>query len=356
LLSRNRLSVAASAGTTARYYPSLTDDVLRRDSASLSAVVRIAEGLSANASAAYLPYSLSSLLASSLDPVASSLDPDVDDLAVPDADFVSSGEYLVAYGAGLSYQRQVSRRTTFSSNYQYRARQSSRQSRQFERHGVGGRLSYAAARGLNLRAGYGYSEARYVTSGVTRRRHLIDAGADYNRALSISRRTTLSFGTGTTATTRPESDIDRTRFRLTGNVGLNHEIGRTWNAAIAYSRAVRLDENWPEPVFSDGVTARLGGLISRRVSFQSSARASTGRVGFGERSGFNSYRGAASLNFALSRYAGLGVAYSYYYHRFQEAVTLLPGLPAGIDRHSVRAYVNVWAPLFHRSRRSDATR
>jgi hypothetical protein len=355
-LSRNRLSLGATAGTTGRYYPSLTDDILRRDSASAFATVRITGGLSAHAGAAYMPYSLASLLSAA--PVEM-LEIDVDGFGVPlelpDAEIVSSNEHFLTYRAGLGYGHRFSRRTSLSASYQYRASRSSREARQFEGHSSGVRVTHNAGRGFNVRAGYRYSDVRYTITGRQRRNHLIDAGAGYNRSLSISRRTTFSFGTGTTATTRAELDNQRTRFRITGSARLLHEMGRTWDASLAYARGVRFDENFTEPLFSDTVTASVGGLLSPRLQFRAGARASTGRVGF-QGGGFSSYRGTASLNYALSRYANLGVAYSYYYHLFGDGIAMPAGLPAGIDRHSVRAYVNVWAPLFQRSRRSNATR
>ena len=349
-LSRSRLDFGASGGTSARYYPSLARDIVRRDHANLATTVRLAAGLSANASAAYSPYSLASLF-------AATSDAGLGDSAVFDEELASSNQHHLTYGGGLGFNRSLSSRTTLSADYGYRARNSSNLMGSFTRQTAGGRLSHSVGKGLALRAGYHYVKADYGEDERRLTNHLIDAGVDFNRSLSFSRRTTLSFGTGTTATARPGGTDTSTRFRLNANAALNHEMGRTWNAALVYSRGVHFIESWPEPVSSDSVTASLGGLLSRRLQFQSTAQTSTGRAGFSRTSGgFSGYYGTALLGFALSRHLSLQLKYGYYRHHFDDATLLVPGFANAVDRHSVRGYISLWAPLFQRARRADATR
>lgn len=348
-LSRNRVAISASASTTASYYPSITDEIFRREYASVAARARLAEGLSASTFAGYAPFSFRSMF-------LTALEPDIDETEAPDVELASSSEHSLTYGGGITYDRPLSRRLSFGANYGYRVRETTLNLGRFTRHGAGAQLSYAIGAGFNARVGYQYSEAHYSERDLRRANHVINAGIDYSRTLSFSRRTTLGFSTGTTATTRPEADDTRIRYRMSGSVRLNHEMGRTWNAWIAYSRRVRLDETWSDPVFSDAVSAGFGGLITRRLQFQSSARTATGQVGFGRDGGFNGYSANATLGFALSRYASLGVAYSYYYHRLGRAVLPPPGFPSGVERNAVRAYVSAWVPVFHRTRRADVTR
>ena len=82
-LDRDWLTVGASGGSSARYYPSLNSDILRRDYGTAATTVRLATGLSANASATYSPYSFASLFPAPGDP--SSVD-----APVFDEDFASS--------------------------------------------------------------------------------------------------------------------------------------------------------------------------------------------------------------------------------------------------------------------------
>jgi hypothetical protein len=144
---------------------------------------------------------------------------------------------------------------------------------------------------------------------------------------------------------------------LTGNAALKHEIGRSWNAWVGYSRRVLMNETWPDPVVADSLSAGVGGLISRRMQFMSVARGALGKQGL-ERDapGFDTAQASATLSYALTRFMNLGLIYSYYQQRFDERAVLSAGVPASAERHSVRATVSLWAPLFQRTRRTDASR
>jgi hypothetical protein len=52
----------------------------------------------------------------------------------------------------------------------------------------------------------------------------------------------------------------------------------------------------------------------------------------------------------------VSVSYAYYQHVFDEAVPLAAGVPRSLERNSVRVAINLWAPIFHRARRTDASR
>ena len=76
----------------------------------------------------------------------------------------------------------------------------------------GGGYSYSATRYTTLRLGY--SRAGLQLSGVClgaanddTRSDRFDAGMNYSRPLSISRRTTLSFGTGSAAIDNGTGDV-----------------------------------------------------------------------------------------------------------------------------------------------------
>jgi hypothetical protein len=185
------------------------------------------------------------------------------------------------------------------------------------------------------------------------RYHNLDVGVDYSRALSFSRRTTVSFATGTTAITDGQS----THYQAIGNAQLNHEIGRTWRATISYDRAFQFVDTLLEPVFYDAASAGVGGLVNRRVRVQLNARASLGRIGVGSyrvNNDFDTYQGIATVAIALSRYIDFGVDYSIYRYRFDSGAVLPIGIPRNIERQSVAAHIDVWAPLY--SRRNNASR
>jgi hypothetical protein len=340
-LSRSRAAFGASAGTTARYYPRLSNQFIRREYASIGTSVVLGAGFSARAGATYQPYSLGSMF-------PWLLEPRVDEAAVVEEDFPTSTEHFASYSAGVGFTRRVSRRQTFSATYNYRGRTASGVLDRFEGHSAGARLTRVLGRGLGLRLGYTYSEAHYHRREGRFTDHHIDVGVDYSRALSFSRRTTLSFGTGTSAARSARAPL---RYRATGMARLNHEIGRTWSAALSYSRGLQFVETWPEPVFADSASAMVGGLINRRAQLQMVARALRGS-GYSGRSGdVTSYGGAIALAVAVTRYINTGLTYNYYQHGFARGIALAPGFPHDFDGHTIRASVNVWAPLFQRARR-----
>jgi hypothetical protein len=81
-------------------------------------------------------------------------------------------------------------------------------------------------------------------SGRPRVLHNVQAGINYGRPLSISRRTSFSFSTGSAIAVRDDlSNPDAapaTTARLTGNASLTHELGRTWTARATYRRGLTL--------------------------------------------------------------------------------------------------------------------
>jgi hypothetical protein len=351
------LSIDALAGTTARYYPSIEREIVSRNHLRTAASVSLPAGFSVSGMVEYRPQSLASLFPS-ISGVG--LDGEGTDEAPVDSAFVTSSDHLLAYQGALNFSRDLSARLKFAADYSYRRREELADIGGYRRTSGGGQLSYRMSQSLTLRAGYHLSEAHYTASDLTTQRHLIDTGVDYHKSLSFSRRTTLGFGTGLTAVTEPSADgraSQDTRFRATGSAILNHEIGRSWTAAVIYARGAHFREDWPVPVFSDAVTATLGGLVTRRVQVQLSARSSAGRAGFSANdNGFSGSYATAVATFGMTHNTALGVQYLYYRHHFDRADLVLPGYPDSLDRHSVRAYVSVWAALFQRARKSDASR
>jgi hypothetical protein len=198
--------------------------------------------------------------------------------------------------------------------------------------------------------GYRYSEAHYTDRVVSTQSP--DVGLDFNRALSLTRRTSFAFGVGAEAT----RSNDHTRYRATGNVNLNHEIGRTWMANASYQRGTYYIDTVDEPVFADSATAGLSGLISRRIQFQALATAMLGNAGFNVDRRFDNYRGSVTVSTALNRFMNVGMDYAYYRYVYDEQIQLDPGLPHNINRQSIRAHVSFWAPVMNRTRRGDVTR
>src|SRR5205823_573717 len=82
---------------------------------------------------------------------------------------------------------------------------------------------------LTARLGYGLLLARYSGSDAASiapaQMHDIDAGVDYHRDVTIRRRTTLTFSTGTSVVSTP---LDGAHPVATGSATLSRDIGRSW--------------------------------------------------------------------------------------------------------------------------------
>ena len=127
-----------------------------------------------------------------------------------------------------------------------------------------------------------------------------------------------------------------------------------------YDRSFEFVSTLLQPILYDALTAGVGGLVNRRVRVQTSAQASIGSIGIGDSTAvdndFDMYQGNATLSFALSRFLDLGATYSIYRYRFGADAVLPPNVERNVDRQSVSVYLSVWAPVYSRTRRTNATR
>ena len=207
---------------------------------------------------------------------------------------------------------------------------------------AGGRYQRGLTRNLSLRLGYSYGGGRYpnATSTVLDRRgvHNIDAGVDYGRALSVSRRTHFSFTTGSAFyyIGAPAGGVETLNYALLGSASLNHEMGRTWTASVAYRRSVDFHEGFAEPFLAQSASANLGGLFSRRLSFRSTVSYTLGEVGSGPSNDFDSTNADAGLQYALTRHLAAYASYVYYRYNVPPGLAIDPRFPTALTRNGVR--------------------
>lgn len=225
--------------------------------------------------------------------------------------------------------------------------------RDLRAYGIGGRYLQTLTRNATLRVGYVYREGQYGLIGTRpgTALHDIDAGVDYRRALSLTRRTTLDFNVGSTIINAPlqGSESAALQYRVVGNAGLNREIGRTWRATVGYNRGVGFVEGFGQPVFSDTLNASLNGFFSRRVDFSAIGGLSVGDVGLASsQSGFRTYTASSRVRVAVSSMVALSAEYLYYYYDIGGAVAVPAGVPSSLARNSARVGVSFWLPLLGR--------
>jgi hypothetical protein len=341
-LNGQRGTINSALGTSIRYYPSIQDNYYKAYNASLGGQLQLLRkpNWTAYQSVAYQPYTFLSALPESDDPAGAS--------SIPEPDFIPIATQFIAYEGGSNYQQQLSARTTWSMLYSYRA--TDRNDRRFWRQTGGSSLSVGLNRYVSFRAGYRYTEGHY--EGHLVQAHRPDVGIDFNRALSLTRRTSVTFGAGTEAVVVQGV----TRFQATGNGQIQHEMGRSWLLAGRYERGTYYMDTLAEPAFGDSATLSLGGLLTRRIQFQANASATVGQAGFALNRNYDMYRGSMTISTALTRFMNVGVDYAYYRYSFDDQIVLDPGLPHDVKRQSIRAHVTLWAPLLNKMRRANASR
>jgi hypothetical protein len=220
---------------------------------------------------------------------------------------------------------------------------------------VSGGISWTVAKGMSVHGGYTYGQNEYGTGAdrLLYETQQVDAGLGFARALSLTRRTSLSFDTGTSIL----KDKNSTHFGIVGNIGITREIGRTWAATAGYHRNVSFMRTFNQPVFSDSFSAGVGGMINRRLQFQAGFGTALGKVGFGVGdTGFSNFYTSAGLRYGISQNIGLTADYGYYWYDYGTDVTLPKGVPSKIGRQSVHVGISYWTTIFQQARRSHASR
>jgi hypothetical protein len=345
----DRVTFGASGSASGRLYPELDTPVTTSYAASTGASATLGSRTSVRAGLSGTFHSMRNFT-----PFPDLGLEGIGQLDAPSLDFGYGRARYSTYSADASVNHQLSQRSSLSLGY---GRQNTAFSGDFEDliSQTGSiRYSRGLTRYLSLRLGYGYSEARYGAADRQYQTHNLDTGVDYSRSLSITRRTTFAFSTGATAL-KQQGD---TRFDAIGSATLSREIGRSWQASLAYQRSAGYVQSLLEPTFADSVSGAFNGLITRRLSFHSGVGASRGSVGFVRSStnGFDAVNAFTGVGQALTRHLALNVNYSFYRYNFESGAAIASALIPHLNRHSVSVSLSAWAPLFQHGRKKNASR
>jgi hypothetical protein len=223
--------------------------------------------------------------------------------------------------------------------------------RDLQSYALGGRYGYDLSRNMTLHFGYVYRSGQYSYTINSKPAvvHDIDAGVDYHRPLSLTRRTHVNFSVGSSIVSVPAAATSTTenQFRVVGSASLSRDIGRTWRAQLTYHRGAGFAAGFNEPLFSDAAIAFIEGFFSRRVDFHGEGGFSEGSVGFSSSLG-NDYR---TYNANVRIRVGIGAAlaaygeYLYYSYGTGADVFTAAGVPKSLDRNSARLGLTLWLPL-----------
>ena len=334
-------SFSATAASNALYYPDLRTLTQFDGSGNVTVATDIGAKTKIQASqdVTYLPYYELKIL---------------NGLVPQDSEPIRSDAALTAhdshgYTGHFGLVEQFTPRSALTVEYEYRYTQFSASARPFVWQLGRARFSHHLTRAAALRVGYGYGTGQFGQQAGTAPlvTHDLDLGIDYSRALAFSRRTTISFGSGSTLVPSAQG----LGYYVNADASLNRQIGRTWKASLLYHRGVQMTEGIAEPLYVDTAIVRLGGFVTRRFSFTVNGAYSSGRIGIAaENRRFTTYTAESDLRIAITRILAAYVHYMNYRYAFDSAADVPFGLPPLMNRQGLRVGISGTLPLV-RSRR-----
>jgi hypothetical protein len=284
-----------------------------------------------------------------------SLRPDIDVGAGPDANPANGlfAQRSWASDTTASANWQLSRRTTMSAGYEYVQREFVDE-RGFDNRAHIARTSFAHgfSRTGAITGSYQYYDSLSLQARdvewpfVT---HAFEAGANYQKGLSPTRRLEFAGGAGATRleSTSGVTGIQVAAWAPSGYFSARGDIGRTWAVSAAYRRAATLlDGLTPEPFLADSVLVRSGGLVSDRVELLFSAGYSNGaeQSGLVQNGRFETFTLAAQARVALARAWAVVVNY----HRNEYRLFGYPPPPLGPDPDYGRGVIRIGMTFWYR--------
>jgi hypothetical protein len=349
-----RLQFASTAGTTFRYYRDQEQLVGVGHHAGVGATVKLSPSASLllNQTVAYSPSYLYGLFAN---------------IAAPQPGQVNVGSnYAVNdnasynYGTNVAVIEQLGPRNTLTvhAGSQYADFVHSGQSatgstvlRDLLSYEAGGLFTRGLSRDLRLNVGYTFRRAEYF-DGTFPTEHDVNLGFEYSRPLSRTRRTYLRVSTGSAMLHAPEpgdpAGVLRPQYRMTGEMALNSQFGRTWQAEGGYRRGVGFIEGIQTPVLTDGVTATMSGLLGPRVNLMLNGAYSVGQPTIANAAhGLTTYTADARTSFALNHTWAFFGEYLYYFYDFTAGIVPV-GAPPRVARNSARVGLMMWVPMRRR--------
>lgn len=349
----SRLQLGATGGSAFRYFGDLNEVRNISQTVGLGLGIRLTKrtSLLLNQSVAYSPSYLYGLF-----PRVVGLNPGDSPIAAPD--YASSDLESYAYATVLGLTHGFNRRTSLSVTGELQSTNFLKETsirNDVRSWGVRSNLSRNLTRNTALVAGYRYrtGDFGYGTAG-TSTEHGLDIGVNYAKPLSATRRAEVGFKVGGSNLTAPPvagdiaARLEEYRL-LSAEASLSYEFRRTWQARAALRRGFEYVTELTDPVFTEGFSINLDGLLSSRVEFAAGVGYSKGQSALSRSSlAFDTYTGNARLRRRLTGSIAAYVEYLYYFYDFGGNTDLAPGLAPKLERHGARAGITLWVPVLRR--------
>jgi hypothetical protein len=353
----SRVQVGATSSSVLRRYSELQDlrTVSYSGGVGLSARLGARTTLLANQTVAYSPSYLYGLFPGYGVRKPGDAVPTAADYAVDDSE-------SFAYGTTVGLTHGLTRRSRVSAtgDFQYTDYVHKTGNLQdLNSKGIRGDLSHNLSRNASLRVGYRYRTGAFgygfggIGSGLQTTEHGVEAGVDYSRPISATRRMIFGFSVGSSTADTPVAtagEVSEGRLiRLSGAGSIGWQFARGWQTRASFRRGVEYIAQLSQPVYADGFSTDIEGFLTSRLDITASARYSTGASAlYRSALTFDTYGADVRVRYALTRSLAVYGQYLYYFYDFQQATTLPTGIPPGLERNGVRAGLTVWVPALRR--------
>jgi hypothetical protein len=183
--------------------------------------------------------------------------------------------------------------------------------------------------------------------------HGVDVGINHDRPLSATRRAFVDLRFGASAVDLPPSaatllSATGRRYLANGEAAFGYQFSRGWQTRAMYRRGMDYVPALTDPVYTDGVSANVDGMIGQRVDMTISGGYSSGESVFQNTSTFDTYNGEFRIRYAVNRTFAAYVQYLYYVYDFGGNTQLAPGLVPRLERNAVRVGFMLWVPVIQR--------
>jgi hypothetical protein len=257
-----------------------------------------------------------------------------------------------AYGSNARATYGVSTRTSVALGADFRYTNFIHETalqRDMDSKGVDAQILNQRTRNVSLRTRYHYltGDLGYVAGAITDE-HGLEAGVSYSRRLSPTRRAVFTADLGSSAIKNnggARISVPRRLYRASGDASLSYQFAGSWQLSSTYRRGLEFVPSLTQPVFTNGVTADLSGLLSRRLDVALSGGYSQGASAL-TRSAlhFDTYQGSLRFQFALTKTSAIHVEYLYYLYDFLGITQLAPGVSPRLERNGVRVGLRLFVP------------
>jgi hypothetical protein len=264
--------------------------------------------------------------------------------------FAANTASVSQYGAGGSITHQLGERASLSGSYVrgFQSIEGTPKDTTWDR--VSARFSQSIARGLGYHVGYGLLRGDNISvdGSVV---HTIDAGLDVSRSLSVSRRTIVSFSTGSAIVRNEPNQAGvlgrQGSVRLLGRASLEHHMGRTWSAIASYGRDYQFLIGYDSPVLLDNASIALSGALNSRTRAGVSANYLLGNFDVTasrpQEEHLHTAGGTAWVQREVSRRFAAYVQYRFFRQDIPAPIQLIT-VPTAFQRSGVRAGLTLTVP------------